>query len=92
MKIRLKGPRYFMAEGRTNGQREITKLIVAFRKFVNAPKMGTSGPSCSLFYTTGTVCFNVCGYRRPKLNGTWSNVKRDFKEVCHNIGEFFKTC
>jgi hypothetical protein len=34
MKIRPVGPSYFM---RTDGQTDMTKLIVAFRNFANAP-------------------------------------------------------
>jgi len=39
MKIRLVGVEFFHADGRT----DMTKLIVAFRKFANAPKNVTIG-------------------------------------------------
>jgi hypothetical protein len=42
------------------------------------------------FIPTEQSAFNVCGYRRPKLNDSWNNVKRDFK-VCQNVGELYKT-
>jgi len=42
MQIRSMGAELFHADGRTDrrtdGQKDMTKLIVAFRKFVNAPK------------------------------------------------------
>ena len=28
---------------------------------------------------------------KTKINGSWNNVKSDFKKVCQNIGESFKT-
>ena len=37
MKIRTVGADLFNAGGRTEGQIDITKLIVAFRNFANAP-------------------------------------------------------
>jgi len=42
MKIRPLGAELFHADRRTNGDGRIdmTKLIVAFRNFANAPKMG----------------------------------------------------
>jgi hypothetical protein len=38
MKIRPVGAELFHADGRTDGQTDMTKLIVAFGKFANAPK------------------------------------------------------
>ena len=38
MKIRSVEAELFHADGRTYGRRDMTKLIVAFRNFVNAPK------------------------------------------------------
>ena len=38
MKIRPVGAELFHAERRTDGQTDMTKLIVAFRDFANAPK------------------------------------------------------
>jgi hypothetical protein len=38
MKIRPVGGELFHADGRTDRQTDMTKLIVAFRNFVNAPK------------------------------------------------------
>jgi hypothetical protein len=38
MKIRPVGAELFHAGSRTEGQREMKKLIAAFRNFVNAPK------------------------------------------------------
>jgi len=37
MKIRSLGAELFHAGGRTEGQTDVTKLIVAFRNFANAP-------------------------------------------------------
>ena len=37
MKIRPVGAELFRAEGRTDGQRDMTKLLVTFRNFANAP-------------------------------------------------------
>ena len=37
MKIRPVGPEFFHAKERTVGQTDMTKLIVAFRNFANAP-------------------------------------------------------
>jgi hypothetical protein len=37
MKIRLLGAELFHSDGRTDGQADMTKLIVAFRNFANAP-------------------------------------------------------
>ena len=38
MKIRFVGAELFHADGQTNKQADITKLIVTFRSFVNALK------------------------------------------------------
>jgi hypothetical protein len=38
MKIRLVGAEMFHADGRTDEWTDMTKLIVAFRNFANAPK------------------------------------------------------
>jgi len=38
MKIRLVGAEVFYEDGRTDRQTDMTKLIVAFRSFANAPK------------------------------------------------------
>ena len=38
MKIRPVGAESFLADGRTDGQKDMTKLIVDFGKFANAPK------------------------------------------------------
>jgi hypothetical protein len=38
MKIRQVGAKMFHADGRKDGQRDKTKLVVAFRNFANAPK------------------------------------------------------
>ena len=38
MQIRPMGPELFHGDERTGGQTELTKLIVAFRNFANAPK------------------------------------------------------
>jgi hypothetical protein len=38
MKIRAVGAELFHADGRTDGQTDVTKLTVGFRDFVNAPK------------------------------------------------------
>jgi hypothetical protein len=38
MKIRLVGAEFFDADGRTDGQAGMTKLIVAFGNFANASK------------------------------------------------------
>jgi hypothetical protein len=52
MKIRLVGPELFKMEGRT----DMTKLVVAFRNFANAPNK---------FYVLPTQCIYVfCVYLR----------------------------
>jgi hypothetical protein len=38
MKIRLVGAQFY-ADGWVDGQTDMTKLLVTFRKFANAPKM-----------------------------------------------------
>jgi len=38
MKIHPAGAKFFHADGRTDGQTEMTELIVACRSFANAPK------------------------------------------------------
>ena len=38
MKIRRVGPKLFRADGWTDKQTDMTKLIVTFRNFANAPK------------------------------------------------------
>jgi hypothetical protein len=43
MKIRLGGAEFFHAEGRTDRRKDMTKLIVAFRNFANAPNIRLSG-------------------------------------------------
>jgi len=40
MKIFSVGAELFHGDGRTDGQSDITKLIVAFRNFVNMPAKG----------------------------------------------------
>jgi len=42
MKIRPEGPEFHHADGRTDGQTDLTTLIVAFRSFANAPKNETT--------------------------------------------------
>jgi hypothetical protein len=42
MKIRSVGTDLFHADGRTNGQTDMTELIVAFPIFANAPTNGTT--------------------------------------------------
>jgi len=39
MEIRIVGPEFFYSDGQTqmDGETEMTKLIVAFRNFANAP-------------------------------------------------------
>ena len=39
MKIHPVGAKYFHADGGMDGQTDMTKLIVAFYSFVNAPKI-----------------------------------------------------
>jgi hypothetical protein len=41
LKIRLLGVELFHVDGRTNGQTDMTKLLVAFRNFTNAPDKAT---------------------------------------------------
>ena len=38
MKIATVGAEFFHADGQTKGQIDVTKLIVAFSNFANAPK------------------------------------------------------
>jgi hypothetical protein len=38
MKIRPVGAEFFHADGRTDGQTDMTRLIAAFRNFANTPK------------------------------------------------------
>jgi len=38
MKIRIVGAELFHADGRTNGRKGLTKIIVAFRSFANTRK------------------------------------------------------
>jgi hypothetical protein len=40
MKIRPVGAELLNADGRTDGQTDMTKLIVAFRNFSKTPKIG----------------------------------------------------
>jgi len=40
MKIRSVGAELFHVDGRTDLRRDMTKLIVAFRNFANAPNTG----------------------------------------------------
>jgi hypothetical protein len=77
--------------GGTDVQTEMTKLIVAFRKFANAPKMTRQLAVILCFQPMEQSGLNVCEYRRPKLNWSLNNVKRIFKEVCQNMGGPFKT-
>jgi hypothetical protein len=51
MKIRPVGAELFHADGRTDGRTEMTKLIVAFRNFTNAPE------SCTFCPHSVFVCF-----------------------------------
>jgi hypothetical protein len=58
MKIRLVGAEMFHADGRTDGQTtDMTKLIVAFRNFANAPNknkiLGRLIVTDSTFYIKG---------------------------------------
>jgi len=59
MKIRPVGAELFYADGRTDGPTDMTKLIVAFYKFANAPKLHL------IFYwyrkkNRGSVCSYEC--------------------------------
>jgi len=51
MKIRQVGAELFHVDGRTDEQTDITKLIVAFRNFANAPQ--------NIYATSVGVC--MCG-------------------------------
>ena len=61
MKIGPVGAELFHMDGRTDGQTDMTKLIVAFRNIANAPKIGrirqatddnTIGRMCFAFWIT----------------------------------------
>ena len=43
VKIRPIGAKLFHAEGQTERQTEVSKLVVAFRSFANAPKKNNTG-------------------------------------------------
>jgi hypothetical protein len=57
MKIRSVGAELFLADGRT----DITKLIVAFRNFVNAPKKGKCRLKINLLPLS--VCVSLCPFK-----------------------------
>jgi Fe-S-cluster formation regulator IscX/YfhJ len=46
MKIRPVGAELFHADGRTDRQTDMTKLIVAFSNFANAPKKHEESKAC----------------------------------------------
>jgi hypothetical protein len=56
MKIRPVEPELFLADEKTDGRTDVTKLIVAFRNFANAPKI-----ICSLTSTVHAVQYTL-GY------------------------------
>ena len=53
MKIHLVEAELFRSDGRTDGRTDMTKLIVAFRNFTNAPKS-----DCLLWESYGTRGYN----------------------------------
>jgi hypothetical protein len=56
MKIRLVGAKFFHADGWTDGQTNMMKLIVAFRNFANMPEKGTMGLDCDEIDILGIKC------------------------------------
>ena len=68
MKIRPVRAELFHADGRTDGQPAMTKLIVAFRNFANAPKRAIMNLSkINVFYPM---------YKRRKLKIVWQTYEK----------------
>jgi hypothetical protein len=59
MKIRPVGTDFFLADRRADGKTNMTKLIVAFRNFENAPKNETCF-ACACVRARVSVCVCVC--------------------------------
>jgi len=57
MKIRALGAELFHG-GQTDGRTDMTKLIVAFRNFANAPQNITHVPKCSIKYSDIHYSYN----------------------------------
>ena len=75
MKIRPVGAELFHADRRTDGQTDMTKIIVAFRNFVNAPKEERNRHVKLLCYLYECLCFCLVSmfelltiFTRPDMN------------------------
>jgi hypothetical protein len=47
MKIRAVGAEYFLTSSWTNGQKDMTKLVIAFRNYAKTHKIADAFQSCS---------------------------------------------
>jgi len=73
MKIRPMRTELFHADGRTDGQTDMTKLIVTFRSFANAPKKDTRSNSDILHAGCLGRC-KISGMERKKHISTRINT------------------
>jgi len=84
MKFRPVEAALFYADRQTDGRRDLTKLIVAFRNFVNAPKKAIS--SCDIEHNKNYLNLFVKKVNRPankhKLGIFRQGIPVMFKYTC----------
>ena len=72
----------FHADGQTDGKTDMTKLIVAFRNFANAPK-NEMGRERSMWHVWGerrcTLCFDGETFGKKTLGRTGSRWENNIK-------------
>ena len=85
---------------RTDGQTDVTKLIVAFRNFVNAPKIILCGRITCVYLMVRTQTMNKLRHGRTAVDDTshctstdWSdyNVHKQMGKTCRQRKNFAKT-
>jgi hypothetical protein len=64
----------FCADRRTDGRTDMTKLVVAFRNFANAPKnQSTVAVCCVIHIKMNRLCEQKVELLNVKLDGTFNN-------------------
>jgi hypothetical protein len=71
MKIRPVGAELFHADGWADGQTDMTKLMVAFRNFSNAPKKMKMPCASLINHARNDVCGNGCIFFSNGSTAPW---------------------